>query len=256
METQQTVLPADCDPSMIPTDDVIVIVPTYNEVENVEAIAAAVRAHGYRLLIVDDGSPDGTGDVAEAMAEADEGISVLHRTEKAGLGKAYGAGFAHAAELDGTVFCEMDADFSHDPADLPRLIAAVEAGADLAIGSRYVPGGGVDNWPWHRRLISKVGNRYAAMMLGIDVRDATAGFRAFTAEAIRRLKPETCDAAGYAFQVEMAWRASEAGMTITEVPIRFKDREAGTSKMSGAIALAAMRLVTSWGWRRRFGHRR
>ncbi len=239
---------------MIHPDDVIVIVPTYNEAENIEAIASAVRTQGYRLLVVDDGSPDGTGDTADVLAAHDDGISVLHRSEKAGLGKAYAAGFARAAELDGRVLCEMDADFSHDPADLPRLVAAIEAGADLAIGSRYVPGGGADDWPWHRRLISEGGNRYAALMLGIKVRDATAGFRAFRVDAIRRLQPETCDASGYAFQVEMAWRASEAGLKITEVPIRFKDREAGTSKMSSAIAMEAMRLVTRWGWQRRFGH--
>ncbi len=255
METQPTVVRTAPDATMILPDEVIVIVPTYNEAENIEAIAAAVRSRGYRLLVVDDGSPDGTGDTADALATSDDGVSVLHRSEKAGLGKAYAAGFAHAAELDATILCEMDADFSHDPADLPRLVAAIENGADLAIGSRYVPGGGADDWPWHRRLISRGGNRYAALMLGIDVRDATAGFRAFRTDAIRRLEPETCDASGYAFQVEMAWRASEAGMTITEVPIRFKDREAGTSKMSSAIAIEAMRLVTRWGWQRRFGRR-
>lgn len=236
-------------------NDVVVIVPTYDEAENIEAIAAAVRAHGYRLLIVDDGSPDGTGEIADLLATADEGVAVLHRETKAGLGKAYGAGFTRALELDGKVLCEMDADFSHDPADLPRLITAIEEGADLAIGSRYVPGGGADDWPWHRRAISYGGNRYASFMLGINVKDATAGYRAFSADAIRRLHPETCDATGYAFQVEMAWRASEAGLKITEVPIRFRDRKAGTSKMSTSIALEAMALITRWGWQRRFGGR-
>jgi len=241
---------------MIPTHDVIVIVPTYNEVENIEGIAHAVRTHGYRMLIVDDASPDGTGDVADSLAAADAGISVLHRPDKLGLGRAYGAGFARATDLRARVLCEMDADFSHDPADLPRLVGAVEDGADLAIGSRYVPGGGVDDWPWYRRLISRGGNRFSTWMLGIGVRDATAGFRAFTADAIRTLEPATCDASGYAFQVEMAWRAERAGMTITEVPIRFKDRQAGKSKMTGAIAFEAILRVTGWGLRRRFGRRR
>jgi len=238
---------------MILPNDVIVIVPTYNEAENLEAIAAAVRSHGYRLLIVDDGSPDGTGDIADALAVNDEGGEGRDGREKGGRGKGDGAGFVHAVELDGKVLCEMDADFSHDPADLPRLVAAVDRGADLAIGSRYVPGGGADDWPWHRRMISQGGNRYASLTLGIHVKDATAGFRAFRADAVRKLQPETCDASGYAFQVEMAWRASEAGLTITEVPIRFRDREAGTSKMSTGIAIEAMRLVTRWGWQRRFG---
>jgi dolichol-phosphate mannosyltransferase len=230
----------------------MVVVPTYNEVENIADIAKAVRAHGYRLLIVDDGSPDGTGDVADRLAADDGGVSVLHRPEKAGLGSAYAAGFETAANLDATVFCEMDADFSHDPADLPRLIAAIDGGADVAIGSRYVPGGGTEGWPWHRRAISKGGNAYAALMLGIHVRDATAGFRAFRREAVTRLDPASCDASGYAFQVEMARRAEDAGLRITEVPILFKEREAGTSKMSTAIAIEAMRLVTRWGWQRRF----
>ena len=255
MQTRHTSHPVDVNPIMIIPDDVIVIVPTYNEAENLEGIAAAVRTHGYRLLVVDDGSPDGTGEIADSLATDDEGVAVLHRDTKAGLGKAYAAGFVQALELDGKVLCEMDADFSHDPNDLPRLVAAIDEGADLAIGSRYVPGGGADDWPWHRRAISSGGNRYAALMLGITVRDATAGFRAFRADAIRRLNPETCDASGYAFQVEMAWRASEEGLKITEVPIRFRDREAGTSKMSANIALEAMALVTRWGWQRRFGRK-
>ena len=256
MATQHTTHPANVTPAMTVPDDVVVIVPTYNEAENIEAITAAVRAHGYRLLVVDDGSPDGTGEIADTLAQDDEGVAVLHRDTKAGLGKAYGAGFARALELDGSVLCEMDADFSHDPDDLPRLITAIDEGADLAIGSRYVPGGGADDWPWHRRAISSGGNRYAAFMLGITVKDATAGFRAFRAEAIRLLNPETCEASGYAFQVEMAWRASEAGLKICEVPIRFRDREAGSSKMSSNIAMEAMGLVTRWGWQRRFGTRK
>lgn len=252
MEPQTTIEAIGLNATSTSPTDVMVVVPTYNEAENIVAIASAVRAHGYRLLIVDDGSPDGTGDIADRLTWDDHGISVLHRSEKAGLGQAYAAGFETAADLDATIFCEMDADFSHDPADLPRLIAAVDAGADLAIGSRYVPGGGTEGWPWHRKAISKGGNIYAALMLGIHVKDATAGFRAFRSEAVQKLDPASCDASGYAFQVEMARRAEEAGLRITEVPIQFKEREAGTSKMSTAIAVEAMRLVTRWGWQRRF----
>ncbi len=252
MERQSILDPLDPNATITRPTDVMVVIPTYNEAENIGAITGAVRSHGFRVLIVDDGSPDGTGSIADDLAADDEGVSVLHRSEKAGLGPAYAAGFEAAADLNATVFCEMDADFSHDPADLPRLISAVDAGADLAIGSRYVPSGGTEGWPWHRRAISKGGNRYAALMLGIHVKDATAGFRAFRSEAIKKLDPASCDASGYAFQVEMVCRAEDAGLRITEVPIQFKEREAGTSKMSTAIAIEAMRLVTRWGWQRRF----
>ena len=251
MERLSTLDPTGDDATTTKPFDVIVVMPTYNEAENISAIAAAVRAHGYRLLIVDDGSPDGTGDIADGLAAADSGIEVLHRSEKSGLGQAYAAGFDTAATLNGTIFCEMDADFSHNPSDLPRLIAAIDDGADLAIGSRYVPGGGTEGWPWHRQAISRGGNRYAALMLGIHVKDATAGFRAFRSGAIAKLDPASCDASGYAFQVEMARRAEEADLRITEIPIQFKEREAGASKMSTAIAIEAMRLVTRWGWQRR-----
>lgn len=231
--------------------DVIVIVPTYNEAENIEAIAGAVRSQGFRLLVVDDGSPDGTGAVVDALASDDDGISVLHRAQKAGLGPAYAAGFAAAIDLGGAVLCEMDADFSHDPDDLSRLVAAIDAGADVAIGSRYVPGGGTVGWSWHRIAISRAGNRYAGLMLGISIEDATAGFRAYRSDAIEQLHPESCEASGYAFQVEMAWRAQLAGLMITEVPIQFREREAGASKMSAGIAIEAVRLVTRWGWEKR-----
>jgi len=233
--------------------DVTVIIPTYNEVENLEAITAAARSHGYRVLIVDDGSPDGTGDLADALSSADAALEVLHRTEKAGLGTAYATGFSVALEQGAQVICEMDADFSHDPGDLPRLIAAIDAGADVVIGSRYVRGGGTEDWPWYRQAISRGGNEYAALMLDLKVTDTTAGFRAYTAEAIEELDPSSCDASGYAFQVEMTWRAHEAGLSITEVPIRFRDRELGHSKMSAAIALEAMALITKWGIARRLG---
>jgi dolichol-phosphate mannosyltransferase len=231
---------------------VLVIVPTYNESENIRAIASAVRVHGYNLLIVDDGSPDGTGAIADELSAADDGVHVLHRSTKQGLGPAYAAGFDHGLNLGAEILCEMDADFSHDPADLPRLVAAVEDGADLAIGSRYVNGGGTEGWPWHRRLLSRGGNIYATLMLGIKVKDATAGFRAFRDTTIRKIDPSGCQASGYGFQIEMAWRTEQAHLEIVEVPIIFRDRELGESKMDRAIAIEAISLITRWGFRRWF----
>jgi dolichol-phosphate mannosyltransferase len=236
-------------------DDVVVIVPTYNELDNISPISRAVLEQGYRLLIVDDDSPDGTGARADAIAESVSGhrMRVLHRRGKGGLGAAYAAGFAWGLEHDASILCEMDADFSHDPLDLRRLIAAIDGGADLAIGSRYVPGGGVTDWPWHRRALSRGGNLYAGAMLRTPVRDMTAGFRAFRAEAVRATRPGQCEASGYAFQVEMAWRAHLAGLRIVEVPITFRDRLHGHSKMEGAIAKEAIRLITGWGLARILG---
>jgi len=234
---------------------VLVIVPTYDESDNIERIAQAVRTHGYDLLVVDDGSPDGTGAIADKIAAADPGVLVMHRAEKSGLGPAYAAGFAYGLDLGYEILCEMDADFSHDPADLPRLVACVEAGADLAIGSRYVPGGGTHGWPWYREALSRGGNVYASMLLGISVRDATAGFRAFRDTTLRKIDPSSCRASGYGFQVEMAWRTERAGLEIVEVPITFKDRIVGESKMNGKIALEAIALVTRWGIARRIGRR-
>lgn len=228
-------------------DQVTVVVPTYNERENLDDIVRAVMAHGYRVMIVDDSSPDGTGEIADGLAEGHEKVSVLHRTSKQGLGPAYAAAFDQLLDGDSDVIIEMDADFSHDPADLPRLLEAIEAGADLAIGSRYVPGGDTPDWPLIRRMISQGGNLYARVMLGISVADATAGFRAFRSEALRRLPYGSAEASGYGFQVEMAWRASEAGLTITEVPVSFKDRTRGKSKMGLKIVVEAMWLVTVWG---------
>jgi dolichol-phosphate mannosyltransferase len=230
--------------------DVLVVLPTYNEIENIDEIVGAILAHGVQLLVVDDGSPDGTGQRADQLAAEHAQLSVLHRPSKQGLGPAYVAGFQVGLEQGAAILCEIDADFSHDPADLPRLIAAVDDGADLAIGSRYVEGGGVDNWPWHRRLLSRGGNVYAALMLGASVRDMTAGYRAFRADSLRRLQPETCQASGYGFQVEMAWRASKSGMTVAEVPIIFRDRVRGMSKMNSRIAFEAIWLVTRWGFAR------
>lgn len=234
----------------MPTDRVTVVVPTYNERENLAHILAAVTHQGYRALVVDDASPDGTGELADRLAASDPMVSVLHRGGKEGLGRAYAAGFDRALAEGAGVVVEMDADLSHDPADLPRLVAAVDSGADLAIGSRYVPGGSTPDWPLLRRLISRGGNLYARIMLGIAVRDATAGFRAFRAEALARLPYARAQASGYAFQVEMAWRAVESGLTVVEVPISFRDRARGASKMGTGIVVEAMRLVTVWGLRR------
>lgn len=230
--------------------DPLVVVPTYNERDNLATLIERVRELGYRVLVVDDGSPDGTGRVADELAGADPGVSVLHRPAKGGLGPAYAAGFGQAIASGAPIVCQMDADFSHDPGDLPRLVAAVEAGADLAIGSRYVPGGSTPDWSLGRRVLSAGGNRYARMMLGGRTRDMTAGYRAWDVAALGALNPATCHASGYAFQVEMAWRAARQGFTIAEVPIVFRDRRVGESKMDRAIVIEAMRLVTGWGIRR------
>ncbi len=234
--------------------DTLVVLPTYNEAENLELIVDAVLEHGVRVLVVDDGSPDGTGEIADRLAAANPGrVTVLHRTEKRGLGPAYAAGFAAGLAGGAEILLEMDADFSHDPAVIPSLVQAVVAGADLAIGSRYCQTGGVENWPWHRRALSRFGNLYAGFMLGVSTKDMTAGYRAFSAGALQRLEPETCNAAGYGFQVEMAWRASLAELRVVEVPIIFRDRVRGESKMDTRIAIEAMALVTKWGLGRIFG---
>lgn len=231
----------------MPTDTVTVVVPTYNERENLPDIVPAVIEHGYELLIVDDNSPDGTGEVAKTLAAAIPAVSVLHRTSKQGLGRAYSAGFDHCLERGRDILVEMDADFSHDPADLPRLVAAIRQGADLAIGSRYVPGGATPDWPLLRRFISRAGNLYARFMLGIPIKDATAGFRAYRASALSGLPYRDAKSSGYAFQVEMAWRSHQQGLSVVETPIIFRDRTRGTSKMGLPIVVEAMRLVTVWG---------
>ena len=237
----------------MPSDAVTVVVPTFNERENLPHLAAAVLLHGYRLLIVDDGSPDGTGVVADSLADEVGRVKVIHRTHKQGLGSAYVAGFDRALADGAEVVVEMDADFSHNPEDLPRLVGAVLGGADLAIGSRYVPGGATPDWPWYRRFISRAGGSYSRLMLGLPIRDATAGYRAFAADALARLPYQRVEASGYGFQVEMAWRAHQEGLKIVEVPIVFRDREMGTSKMGTGIVLEAMWLVTRWGVTRALG---
>jgi dolichol-phosphate mannosyltransferase len=226
-----------------------VILPTYNEAENLETIVAAVLAAvpGVRILVVDDASPDGTGEIAEAL----EGVEVLHRPRKSGLGRAYVAGFAHALAAGADTVVEMDADLSHDPADLPRLIAPLAAGADVALGSRYVPGGGIQDWDALRRGLSRFGCSYARRVLGVPVRDLTGGFKAFRASALEAIDYATVRSQGYAFQVELTYRALQRGLRVEEVPIVFREREHGDSKMSALIALEAAWLVPAL----RFGRR-
>jgi dolichol-phosphate mannosyltransferase len=226
------------------------ILPTYNEAENVQAIVAAAAEtlaaaapEGFRILVVDDGSPDGTGSLADAIAAEHEWMQVLHRTEKNGIGPAYLAGFRHALDAGAAYVMEMDSDFSHDPADLARLLAAVHEGADLALGSRYVPGGGVREWGLLRRVISEGGSTYARVVLGLRVRDLTGGFKCFRREVLEAIHFDSVRSQGYAFQVELTYRAVQAGFRVVEVPIVFRDREQGTSKMSWRIAAEAMWLV-------------
>ncbi len=229
---------------------VAVVIPTYNEAENLPTITRSVRAHGYQLVIVDDNSPDGTGRLADELAAVDGEITVVHRPAKQGLGPAYAEGFSVALGTPASVVCQMDADLSHDPAELPSLVEAIGDGADVAVGSRYVPGGSVPGWPLHRRLLSRWGNRYARAMLATPIHDMTSGFRAYRSQVLSTLQPATCEASGYGFQVEMSSRSHEAGAAVVEIPITFRDRQWGESKMHWRIALEAMRLVTVWGVRR------
>lgn len=231
----------------------LIVLPTFEEAENIEEVLERVRAvvPDADVLVVDDNSPDGTADLAEASGARLGGVSVLRRPGKAGLGSAYRAGFAVGLREGYDALVEMDSDLSHDPASLPALVAAVEEGADLAIGSRYVAGGSIPNWATHRLLLSRWGNRYAAAVLGLDVRDATAGFRVYRASMLSQISLEDVHADGYAFQIEMAYAVARRGGRIVEVPIAFTDRIRGTSKMSGRIVVEAMVLVTWWGVRDR-----
>jgi dolichol-phosphate mannosyltransferase len=233
--------------------NVWVTVPTLDEVENIVQLVQGVRAAvpDAHILVVDDGSLDGTADKAEALGAELGGIEVLRRPHKMGLGSAYRAGHAIGIARGYDVMVQIDADLSHDPAALPELLAAVERGADLAIGSRYVPGGSVPNWPKRRLLLSVWGNRYAGFVLGLRVRDTTAGYRAYRASILRAMDIESTHSTGYAFQIEMTYRAMHAKGRIEEVPIAFTDRVRGTSKMSGRIVGEAMTLVTVWGLRDR-----
>jgi dolichol-phosphate mannosyltransferase len=230
------------------TGRVVIVMPTYNERQNLEIITSRVReaVPEADLLVVDDNSPDGTGDLADKIAEADPRVQVMHRTEKAGLGRAYVAGFAWALERGYDLIVEMDADGSHRPEDLPRLLAT-SASADAVIGSRYVPGGTVVNWPKSREFLSKGANLYNRIMLGVRVRDATGGFRVYHAATLREIDLNGIQSAGYCFQIDMTLRVLQAGLTITEVPITFIERERGTSKMSNTVIIEAFTRVARWG---------
>jgi dolichol-phosphate mannosyltransferase len=216
-----------------------VCLPTYNERENLEPMLRALGEHDVRVLVIDDNSPDGTGRIADRFAEELDYVDVLHRPDKEGLGPAYLAGFRRALADGAERILEMDADFSHDPKDVPRLIAATDD-ADLAIGSRYVPGGETRNWGAVRRAISAGGSLYARVLLSIGIRDPTAGFKCYRADVLRSIDLDAIHSKGYAFQIETVYRALRAGFSVVEVPIRFVDREAGGSKMSRAIVIEAI----------------
>jgi dolichol-phosphate mannosyltransferase len=218
------------------------ILPTYNEAENIESFLAAVREKlpaSARILIVDDSSPDGTGEIADRLAATHEEVRVLHRPQKEGLGPAYIAGFRHALGEGAGLVLEMDSDFSHEPAYLPRLLEGASS-ADLVIGSRYVAGGGVSDWGAGRQAISRGGSAYARLMLGIGVRDVTSGFKCFRREVLEAIDLDTVQARGYAFQVELTYRAIRRGFKVVEVPIVFRDRRVGSSKMDRSIILEAI----------------
>jgi dolichol-phosphate mannosyltransferase len=227
---------------------IVIVMPTYNERQNLESIAGRVRAAlpEADLLVVDDNSPDGTGDIADKLAEVDPHVQVMHRTDKAGLGKAYIAGFGWALERGYDVIMEMDADGSHQPEHLPALVGALD-GADLSIGSRWVRGGKVVNWPRSREVLSRGANIYIQVMLGLGVRDATAGFRAYRAATLRTISLDQVESTGYCFQVDLTRRVAAAGLRIVEVPITFVEREHGASKMSNSIILEAFWRVAQWG---------
>jgi dolichol-phosphate mannosyltransferase len=229
-----------------------VVLPTYNEAQNIAPLVAAVRERlpeSRRVLIVDDNSPDGTGEVADRLASEHPDVSVLHRARKEGLGPAYIAGFRKALGGGAQLVIEMDADFSHDPSYLPQLLRAAES-ADLVIGSRYVPGGGVTEWGKLRRVISRGGSGYARTALGIDVRDLTGGFKCFHRRVLEAIDLDAVTAKGYAFQVEMTYRAIRAGFAVVEVPIVFRDRREGSSKMTKAIVAEAVWRVPAMRLRR------
>jgi len=235
----------------------LVVIPTYNERENLGPIVARLRAAvpEAHVLVVDDSSPDGTGELADELAAGDDHVHVLHRTAKNGLGAAYVAGFQWALARDYGVIVEMDADGSHAPEDLPRLLRALRwhdgDPADLVLGSRYVPGGRVVNWPRRRELLSRGGNLYSRMALGVPIKDITGGYRAYRRRVLEKLVLDEVASQGYCFQVDLAWRTAQAGFRVVEVPITFTERAVGTSKMSGSIVREALWRVTQWGIRHR-----
>ncbi len=243
---------------------ILVIVPTFNELTTLRPIVSRIRASvpEVDVLIADDNSPDGTGDVADSLAETDDHVHVMHRLGKEGLGAAYLAGFGWALQAGYDVVVEMDADGSHQPEQLPRLLDALRS-ADLVLGSRWVPGGDTENWPTSRKLISKGGSAYTRIMLGVPIKDATGGYRAFRADTLRGLDLHEVASQGYCFQIDLAWRALQRGLRVVEVPITFVERTSGTSKMDRKIVIEALWRVTAWGVddkvtriRRRAQHRR
>ncbi|KHL00338.1 polyprenol monophosphomannose synthase [Sinomonas humi] len=240
---------------------ILTIIPTYNELESLPKTLGRLRSAvpASDVLVADDNSPDGTGELADRIAAEDPQVHVMHRKGKEGLGAAYIAGFKWALERDYDVVVEMDADGSHQPEQLPRLLEAVEQGADLVIGSRWVRGGTVVNWPVYRQAISRTGSTYARLMLGLKIKDMTAGYRAFRRTTLEKLDLDAVESVGYGFQVDLAWRVARMGLKVAEVPVTFVERELGASKMSGNIVVEAMLNVTKWGlsdrWKR-VTHRR
>ena len=236
---------------------VVIVIPTYNEVDNLAWLVGRLRAAqpSVDILVVDDGSPDGTGRVADDLASSDPAVQVLHRSTKEGLGAAYLAGFRRVLEAGYDVIGEMDADGSHQPEQLHLLLSALTE-ADLVIGSRWVPGGAVTNWPRSRELLSRGGNLYVRLLLGMSVRDATAGYRLFRRTALEQIDLDAVESTGYVFQADLVARVVAAGLRVREVPIEFVERVAGESKMSRAVALESLRLITRWGLRSRLTHRR
>jgi dolichol-phosphate mannosyltransferase len=226
-----------------------ICLPTYNERENVERMVRALGEHGVRVLVIDDNSPDGTGQIADRLASELDHVEVLHRERKEGLGPAYIAGFRQVLAGDAELILEMDCDFSHDPVDVPRLIAAAED-ADLVLGSRYVEGGSIANWGPLRRIVSAGGSMYARLILGVPIRDLTGGFKCFRREVLEHIDLDTITAKGYAFQIETTYRALQAGFRVRELPIRFVDREEGGSKMSRWIVLEGVWRVPAMRLRR------
>ena len=239
-----------------PLGQVAVIIPTYNERDNLEQIAGRIRTAvpGADILVVDDNSPDGTGEIADKLAAADPRIHVLHRPGKSGLGTAYIAGFDWGLARGYGAMVEHDADGSHDPADLPNMLAALER-ADLVIGSRYVPGGTVVNWPRSREMLSRGANIYVRIMLGIGIHDATAGFRAYRADTLRAIGLDEVESQGYCFQIDLTLRTARRGLVIKEVPITFTERARGASKMSRAVVAEALWRVAQWGVASRLGRK-
>ena len=225
-----------------------VCLPTYNERENVERMVRALVAEGVHVLVIDDNSPDGTGEIADRLAAELHGVDVLHRERKAGLGPAYLAGFRHALANGAELILEMDCDFSHEPSDVARLIATAEEGADLVLGSRYVPGGQIPNWGLLRRFISRGGCVYAQLWLQTRVRDLTGGFKCYRRSVLETIDLDAIDAKGYAFQIETTYRTLRKGFRVVEVPITFVDREEGGSKMSKSIVLEAIWMVPALRW--------